>query len=99
MIYALLIIIILGIVGALLVVKNRQGNTQQNSLFAQQMNYENNNAQSSLEQKNIPNIDNTQPQTNTWEENGVHWTRDNEGNLSFYDQEAQLGNHIIYELR
>ena len=39
--------------------------------------------------KNIPNIDNIQPQPNTWEENGVHWTRDDEGNLSYYDQESQ----------
>ena len=89
MIYALLIIIILGIVGALLVVKNRQVNTQQNSLFAQQMSYENNSDESHLEQKDIPNIGNAQAAPNTWEENGVHWTRDSEGNLSYYDQETQ----------
>ena len=89
MIYALLIIIILGIVGALLVVKNRQVNTQQNSLFAQQMSYESNSDESNLEQKDIPNIENTQAAPNTWEENGVHWTRDSEGNLSYYDQETQ----------
>ena len=88
MIYALFIILILGIVGALLVVKNRQDNVQQNSLFAQQMNYESNTNEASLEQKDIPNIDSSQQHT-TWEENGVHWNRDNEGNLSYYDNETQ----------
>ena len=53
------------------------------------MSYESNSDESNLEQKDIPNIENTQAAPNTWEENGVHWTRDSEGNLSYYDQETQ----------
>ena len=38
------------------------------------------------EQKNIPEIDQTQQ---TWEENGVHWSRAPDGTLSYYDNATQ----------
>ena len=35
------------------------------------------------EAKDVPSIETTQPQQ--WEENGVHWSQDEQGNLSYYD--------------
>ncbi len=88
MMFAFLAIIVLGVIGALLVVKNRQSEIQQNSLFSQQMQYDNSTESSMDAQKEIPNIE-AETAANSWEENGVHWSRDSEGNLSYYDQENQ----------
>ena len=88
MMYAFLAIIVLGVIGALLVVKNRQTESQQNSLFAQQVQYDNSTEANMSQQKEIPNIED-QNNSSSWEENGVHWTRDGEGNLSYYNHETQ----------
>ena len=88
MMFAFLAIIVLGIIGALLVVKNRQTETQQNSLFAQQMQYDNSTETNMTQQKEIPNIE-AQNSPTSWEENGVHWTKDEAGNLSYFNQETQ----------
>ena len=88
MMFAFLAIIVLGIIGALLVVKNRQTETQQNSLFVQQMQYDNSTQTNMAQQKEIPNIEAENSPT-SWEENGVHWTKDEAGNLSYFNQETQ----------
>jgi hypothetical protein len=88
MMYAFLAIIVLGIIGALLVVKNRQTEAQHNSPFAQHMQYDNSTEANMSQQKDIPNIEQQNSPT-SWEENGVHWTRDSEGGLSYFDQETQ----------
>ena len=38
------------------------------------------------EEKSLPSIHSTHEQ---WEENGVHWSRDAEGNLSYFDATSQ----------
>ena len=43
--------------------------------------------------KDVPNLDASSPQQ--WEENGVHWSRDANGNLSYYD--AQSGQWVAYQ--
>ena len=43
--------------------------------------------------KDVPNLDASSPQQ--WEENGVHWSRDENGNLSYYD--AQSGQWVAYQ--
>ena len=43
--------------------------------------------------KDIPNLDASSPQQ--WEENAVHWSRDANGNLSYYD--AQSGQWVAYQ--
>ena len=88
MMFAFLAIIILGIIGALLVVKNRQTEPQQNSLFAQQMQYDNSTEANMTQEKDIPNIE-AQNGPATWEENGVHWSKGPDGELSYYNQETQ----------
>lgn len=35
------------------------------------------------EEKNLPSLEGTESQQ--WEENGVHWSRDANGQLSYYD--------------
>ena len=43
--------------------------------------------------KQLPEISAAQPQQ--WQENGVHWSRDAHGQLSYYD--AQLGSWVVYQ--
>jgi len=43
--------------------------------------------------KNLPSLDNAEPQQ--WEENGVHWSRDVNGQLSYYD--ASAGAWVPYQ--
>ncbi len=43
--------------------------------------------------KDLPSIEAGQPQQ--WEENGVHWSRDAQGNLSYYD--AESGSWLAYQ--
>jgi hypothetical protein len=45
------------------------------------------------EAKELPALEGGQPQQ--WEENGVHWSRDAEGNLSYYD--AESGAWLAYQ--
>jgi hypothetical protein len=88
MMYTFLAIVVLGIIGALLVVRSRQTESQQTSLFTQQMQYDNSTEANMQPQKEIPNIEN-QNEATSWEENGVHWNRDAEGNLSYFNQQSQ----------
>ena len=43
--------------------------------------------------KELPSLEGTEPQQ--WEENGVHWSRDANGQLSYYD--AQSGAWVAYQ--
>lgn len=43
--------------------------------------------------KDLPDLEGAQPQQ--WEENGVHWSRDANGQLSYYD--AQAGAWVAYQ--
>ena len=43
--------------------------------------------------KNLPSLEASSPQQ--WEENGVHWSRDENGNLSYYD--AQSNQWVAYQ--
>jgi len=92
MMYGLIAILVLGGVGALLVVQTRKPETvQESSAFAQEMTYDNLTDSNMSPSKEVPDI---QSDTNpdTWEENGVHWTKDSEGNLSYFDQQTQTWN-------
>jgi len=39
--------------------------------------------------KALPSLDATTQQPQQWEENGVHWSKDADGNLSYFDSGAQ----------
>ena len=41
------------------------------------------------EDKALPSLDDATQQGQQWEENGVHWSRDGDGNLSYYDEGAE----------
>ena len=88
MMYTFHAIVVLGIIGALLVVRSRQTESQQTSLFTQQMQYDNSTEANMQPQKAIPNIEN-QNEATSWEDNGVHWNRDAEGNLSYFNQQSK----------
>ena len=41
------------------------------------------------EDKALPSLEHATQQAQQWEEDGVHWSRDEEGNLSYYDNGAE----------
>ena len=89
--YIAIAILVLGVIGALLVVNNRKP-PQNNSPFAQanqeiDQHTEANMNFSDTSAKEIPQIENQENQT--WEENGVHWSMDPNGALSYFDEENQ----------
>ena len=88
--YIALAILIIGVIGALLVVRNKQEGAYQ-SPFSQATDAdeitETNMAQDNYQTKEIPQI--TEPQNQTWEENGVHWSVDENGQLSYFDDGTQ----------
>ena len=86
----------IGIIGALLVVKNKRP-PESNSPFAA-VNYEDHATEANMaqmyESKAVPEIEQQQqPQqqqeNQTWEENGVHWSMAPDGTLSYYDNATQ----------
>ena len=91
--FILIAIFAIGIIGALLVVRNRAP-TQNNSPFAeatyQDTATETNMAEAN-DSKEVPTIvqQEAQQQNQTWEENGVHWSIDANGTLSYYDEATQ----------
>ena len=89
-IYAAIAILILAVIGALLFVKNRDPPSGESSPFANaggdSVYADDSSFMMDQGQKNIPEIDQTQQ---TWEENGVHWSRAPDGTLSYYDNATQ----------
>jgi hypothetical protein len=84
----------IGIIGALLVVKNKRP-PENNSPFAA-VNYEDQATEANMgqmyESKEVPDIEQQQQQqqeNQTWEENGVHWSMAPDGTLSYYDNATQ----------
>ena len=88
--YIALAILIIGVIGALLVVRNKQEGAYQ-SPFSQATNTddltETNMNQDNYQTKEIPQI--SEQQNQTWEENGVHWSVDENGQLSYFDDGTQ----------
>jgi len=88
--YIVIAILIIGIIGALLVVRNKQEGGYQ-SPFSQVAETddvtESNMAQTDYQSKDVPQI--SQQQNQTWEENGVHWSIDENGQLSYFDNGTQ----------
>ena len=92
--FILAAIFAIGIIGALLVVKNKRP-PENNSPFAA-VNYEDQATEANMgqmyESKAVPEIEQQQqPQqeNQTWEENGVHWSMAPDGTLSYYDNATQ----------
>ena len=89
-VYAAVAILILAVIGALLFVKNRDPPQGETSPFVNaggnQGYADDSSFMMNQEQKNIPEIEQTQQ---TWEENGVHWSRAPDGTLSYYDNATQ----------
>jgi len=88
--YIVIAILIIGVIGALLVVRNKPEGGYQ-SQFTQVAETddvtENNMAQTDYQSKDVPQI--SQQQNQTWEENGVHWSIDENGQLSYFDDGTQ----------
>jgi len=91
--FILIAIFAIGIIGALLVVKNRTP-TQNNSPFAETT-YQDTATETNMaemyDSKEVPTIEQqgVQQQNQTWEENGVHWSMAPDGTLSYYDDATQ----------
>ena len=88
--YIVIAILIIGVIGALLVVRNKPegGYQSQFSQVAETDDVtENNMAQTDYQSKDVPQI--SQQQNQTWEENGVHWSIDGNGQLSYFDAGTQ----------
>jgi hypothetical protein len=88
--YIVIAILIIGVIGALLVVRNKpeDGYQSQFSQVAETDDVtENNMAQTGYQSKDVPQI--SQQQNQTWEENGVHWSIDGNGQLSYFDDGTQ----------
>ena len=87
----------IGIIGALLVIKNKRP-SENNSPFAA-VNYEDQATEANIGQmydaKAVPTIEQQQEpiqeqqQNQTWEENGVHWSMAPDGTLSYWDDATQ----------
>ena len=87
----------IGIIGALLVIKNKRP-SESNSPFAA-VNYEDQATEANIGQmydaKAVPTIEQQQEpiqeqqQNQTWEENGVHWSMAPDGTLSYWDDATQ----------
>ena len=95
--YILAALFAIGIIGALLVVKNKRP-PENNSPFAA-VNYQDQATEANMSQmyesKAVPEIEQqqqpiqTQQENQTWEENGVHWSMAPDGTLSYYDEATQ----------
>ncbi len=91
--FILIAIFAIGVIGALLVVKNRDS-TQNNSPFAEAT-YQDTATEANMagmyDSKEVPTIEQpeVQQQNQTWEENGVHWSMAPDGTLSYYDEATQ----------
>ena len=90
--FILAAIFAIGVIGALLVVRNKRP-TENGSLFTAE-NYQDQATESNMSQvydsKDVPEIEQQQQQENqTWEENGVHWSMAPDGTLSYYDNATQ----------
>ena len=88
--YIVIAIVIIGVICALLVVRNKPEGGYQ-SPFSQVADADDitdtNMAQTDYQSKDIPQI--SQQQNQTWEENGVHWSVDENGQLSYFDEGTQ----------
>ena len=91
--FILIAIFAIGVIGALLVVRNRAP-SQNNSPFAEAT-YQDTATEANMaemyDSKEVPTIEQqgVQQQNQTWEENGVHWSMAPDGTLSYYDEATQ----------
>ena len=89
--YGLIALIVLALIGGAGFTVMRKQNTDTISPFAEAANAMD--AATELHMgsadKALPSLDDATQQHQQWEENGVHWSKDAEGNLSYFDDGAQ----------
>ena len=94
MLYAIITVLLLLLAGGAGFVYTRQSNGQQGP-FAHDSSSTDGATEANMAQdpKAIPDLEQASPQQ--WEENGVHWSRDANGQLSYYNQD--VGAWLPYE--